>query len=104
MLIEMHRLLNIFFLRQNSADICIQQNISAMKTTKISYPIILMMPFGIALLTIAFMLKRIALTNDTMDFFIGMLFGLSVVANLVYIILATRYIATWSRSRQQKHS
>jgi hypothetical protein len=75
-----------------------------MKTTKINYPIILMMPFGIALLAIAIMLKRMADTNDAMDFIIGMLFGLSAVANIVYIIVATRNIAARARSGRNENS
>ncbi|MEI6766113.1 MAG: hypothetical protein WCM76_10750 [Bacteroidota bacterium] len=75
-----------------------------MKATKTNYPIILMMPFGVALSAIAIMLERMADNNDTMDFIIGMLFGLSVVANIVYIILASRNIAAKARSGREENS
>lgn len=76
-----------------------------MKTTKTDYAVILLMPFGIALPAIAIMLDRMAEPNVTIDFIIGLLFGLSVVFNICFIIIMsyrlTKY-GSYSRTSHKK--
>ena len=45
------------------------------------------MPFGLILLVLAIVMDKYVTKNDSIDFIIGLLLGLSVVSNIVYIIV-----------------
>ncbi len=48
---------------------------------------LLLMPFGLILLVLAIVMDKYVTKNDSIDFIIGLLLGLSVVSNIVYIIV-----------------
>jgi hypothetical protein len=50
----------------------------------------LSMPIGLILLSIAIVMDKFMNQNDTLDFLIGFLYGLSIVLNIYYIIAVVR--------------
>lgn len=64
---------------------------------------ILTFPTGLFLLGTAIMLQKMLPVSDSLDFFIGLLFGLSAVLNVFFIIIIVSYKIAKSAGVNRQH-